>query len=70
MSNWDIQSDGVQVSGNYLEHTNTRRGYSQTNAERFGLDPLTERTDFLIQEQNGGHSHFSVDASGNITKWH
>jgi len=67
-SNWSLQSDGVKVSGNYLEHT--RNGYNQTNAERFGCNPLTERTDFLIDNGNGGHSHISVDSYGNITRWH
>ncbi len=68
MSNWDKQSDGVYVSGNYLEHT--RSGYNQTNAQRFGVDPLTERTDFLLNNGDGTHAHYSTDAYGNLTKWH
>ena len=67
MSNWNEQSKGVLVSGNYLEHT--RKGYNATNARRFGENPLTERTDFLLKNNDGTHRHLSVDAYGNIKNW-
>lgn len=75
MSNWDFQSDDVKVSGNYLEHVNTKKGRTMTNAEYYGVDPLTERTDLLCDNYNpdgtkdGTHRHFSVDAYGNIKNW-
>ncbi len=65
--NWDYQDDDVKVSGNYLEHT--RKGYSQTNAERYGIDPNIGRTDFLINNGDGTHGHFSIDEQGNYRNW-
>lgn len=65
--NWEWQSDGVKVSGNYLDHK--RNGCDKTNAERFGEDPLKGRTDFLIDNGDGSHEHYSVDDNGNIKRW-
>lgn len=66
--NWGWQSDGVKVSGNYLDHK--RKGCDKTNAERFGEDPLKERTDLLVYNDDGTHNHYTVDNHGNIKKWH
>ena len=66
-NNWDYQNDNVKVSGNYLEHT--RNGYGRTNAERFGVNPNAGRTDFLLNNGDGTHSHISVDDRGNFTNW-
>ena len=67
MSNWDSQGKGVRVSGNFLDHYG--KGRNITNAEFYGVDPSTERTDFLLNNGDGTHRHIEVDAYGNKRNW-
>lgn len=67
MSKWVSLGEGIFKSSDYLNHHG--KGRKITNAEFYGVDPNIERTDYLLDNGDGTHHHYSIDVNGNFHDW-